>query len=56
MWEQISVAPFVLALLRYAVDIDRGSAGAPEDIAFKDRILQALAVAWVVIIAVAVYA
>ena len=55
MWEQISVAPFVLALLRYAVDIDRGSAGAPEDIAFKDRILQALAVAWVVVIAVAVY-
>jgi len=56
MWEQLSVAPFVLALLRYAVDIDRGSAGAPEDIAFTDRILQALAMAWVLTIAVAVYA
>ena len=54
-WDEISVAPFTLAMLRYAVDIDRGTAGAPEDIAFNDRVLQALALAWVVTIALAVY-
>ena len=54
-WAEISVAPFVLALMRYAVDIDRGTAGTPEDIAFNDRVLQALALAWVVTVALAVY-
>jgi decaprenyl-phosphate phosphoribosyltransferase len=54
-WEQVSVAPFVLAMLRYAVDIDRGTAGTPEDIVFADRVLQVLAVAWVVTVALAVY-
>lgn len=53
-WEEISVAPFVLALLRYAVDIDRGTAGTPEDIAFTDRVLQLLAVAWLVTVTLAV--
>jgi decaprenyl-phosphate phosphoribosyltransferase len=54
-WAEISVAPFTLAMLRYAVDIDRGTAGAPEDIAFNDRVLQALALAWVVTVSLAVY-
>jgi decaprenyl-phosphate phosphoribosyltransferase len=54
-WEQVSVAPFVLAMLRYAVDIDRGSAGTPEDIVFADRVLQVLGAAWVVTVALAVY-
>ena len=31
-WAPLSVAPFVLGLLRYAADVDRGRAGAPEDI------------------------
>jgi decaprenyl-phosphate phosphoribosyltransferase len=43
-----SAVPFVLAVLRYALDIDRGDAGAPEDIAHADRALQVLAVVWLV--------
>lgn len=43
---EISIAPFVIALLRYAVDIDRGAAGEPEDIVFKDRVLQLLGLIW----------
>jgi len=43
-----SVVPFVLAVLRFALDIDRGDAGAPEDIALRDRVLLLLAVTWVV--------
>jgi decaprenyl-phosphate phosphoribosyltransferase len=45
-WPTISIAPFVLALLRYAVDVDRGTAGAPEDIVLRDRVLLGLGVIW----------
>ena len=47
-WAQWSVVPFVLAILRYAVDIDRGEAEAPEDAALGDRVLLVLGVIWVV--------
>jgi decaprenyl-phosphate phosphoribosyltransferase len=48
---QLSIAPFVLALLRYAVDIDRGSAGEPEAIVLGDRVLQVLGVLWLALFA-----
>jgi decaprenyl-phosphate phosphoribosyltransferase len=48
-WAQLSVAPFVLGLLRYGVDIDRGDAGAPEDVVLGDPALLLLGVAWVVL-------
>ncbi|QDQ96368.1 decaprenyl-phosphate phosphoribosyltransferase [Tomitella fengzijianii] len=54
-WYAISMIPFVIAILRYAVDVDGGVAGAPEDIARRDRALQLLAVAWIVIVGVAAY-
>ena len=53
LWAQLSVAPFVLAILRYAVDVDRGDAGAPEDVVLGDPGLMVLGVAWLVIFAVA---
>lgn len=55
VWYQLSMVPFTVAILRYAADVDRGEGGAPDEIALKDRTLQALALAWVVVIAVAVY-
>lgn len=55
IWYQVSMVPFTVAILRYAADIDRGDAGAPDEIALRDRPLQALAVLWVVCIAIAVY-
>jgi decaprenyl-phosphate phosphoribosyltransferase len=45
-WAALSIAPFVLAILRYAVDVDRGAAGAPEEIVLRDRVLLGLALAW----------
>lgn len=48
---QLSIAPFVLALLRYAVDIDRGAAGEPEAIVLGDRVLQALGLVWLALFA-----
>jgi decaprenyl-phosphate phosphoribosyltransferase len=52
-WAQVSVAPFALAILRYAVDVDSGSAGAPEDVVLRDRGLQVIALAWLVTFALA---
>ncbi len=48
-WAQWSVLPFVLAILRYGVGIDRGQAEAPEDAVLRDRVLLALGFVWVVL-------
>lgn len=53
-WAVISAAPFVLGLLRYAVDVDSARAGTPEAIAFGDRVLQGLGVIWLALITVGV--
>lgn len=55
-WTAISIAPFTLALLRYAMKVDQGEAGEPEDVVLRDRILQVLAVLWVIPVAIAVFA
>ncbi|AHD22294.1 phosphoribose diphosphate:decaprenyl-phosphate phosphoribosyltransferase [Rhodococcus pyridinivorans SB3094] len=54
-WYAISMVPFVVAILRYAVDVDGGEAGEPEEIALKDRVLQLLAVVWILVVGGAVY-
>ncbi len=54
-WTTISIAPFTLAVLRYAMKIDQGQAGEPEDVVLSDRILQVLAVLWVIPVAIAVF-
>lgn len=56
VWYALSMVPFTIAILRYAVVVDGGTAGEPEEIAFGDRILQILALAWIVCVGVAVYA
>ncbi len=55
IWSAISIVPFVIALLRYAVDVDGGKAGEPEEIVLRDRVLQVLGAAWVVTLALAFY-
>ena len=42
----LTIVPFILAVLRYAVDVDSGNAEEPEEIALHDRVLLALAVVW----------
>ena len=54
IWPQLSVAPLAVALLRYAVDIDRGAAGEPESIVLGDRVLQLLGVIWLALFTVGV--
>ncbi len=53
-WFAASMIPFTIAILRYAVDVDGGLAGEPEDIALRDRVLQLLALAWIATVGAAV--
>src|SRR4051794_5478653 len=55
VWFEVSIVPFVLAFLRYALLVERGQGGAPEDVVLLDRPLQALGVLWVVLVAIGLY-
>jgi len=55
VWSVISIVPFVVAVLRYSVDVDSGNGGAPDEIALADRALQVLALVWVATLTLAVY-
>lgn len=55
IWSVISMIPLVMAVLRYAVDVDQGNGGEPEEIALHDRVLQVLALAWVATLVLTVY-
>jgi decaprenyl-phosphate phosphoribosyltransferase len=50
-WSELSIAPFVLGVLRYGLRVDRGEAGEPEEILFSDRPLQLMALAWAALLA-----
>lgn len=53
-WYAVSIIPITIAILRYAVDVDGGVAGEPEDILRRDRVLQVMALAWIGTIGAAV--
>ena len=54
-WYAVTIIPITIAILRYAVDVDGGLAGEPEEIALKDRVLQLLLLAWIGTIGAAVF-
>ncbi|MFC4470480.1 decaprenyl-phosphate phosphoribosyltransferase [Streptomyces xiangluensis] len=45
-WRQLSMVAFILAVLRYAVFADRGTAGEPEEVVLRDRPLALIGGAW----------
>ncbi|HZU73062.1 MAG TPA: decaprenyl-phosphate phosphoribosyltransferase [Acidimicrobiales bacterium] len=55
LWFELSIAPFVLAILRYALVIDTGGGGAPEEVVLADRTIQLLGLAWVLLFGLGVY-
>ena len=55
VWFEVSIVPFVLAFLRYALLVERGQGGAPEDVVLLDRPLQALGALWVLLVAIGLY-
>ncbi|MCS7484785.1 decaprenyl-phosphate phosphoribosyltransferase [Umezawaea endophytica] len=54
-WGALSMVPFVIAVLRYAVDVDSGKAGAPDDLARTDHVLQVLGLVWLGTLTLAIY-
>ena len=52
---ELSVAPMLLALLRYALVLETGHGGAPEEVFIQDRWLQLSGVLWLVTFALGVY-
>jgi decaprenyl-phosphate phosphoribosyltransferase len=54
-WYELSIVPFVLAVLRYALLVERGEGGAPEDLVLRDRPLQVMGLLWVVLVGIALY-
>jgi decaprenyl-phosphate phosphoribosyltransferase len=55
LWFELSIVPFVLAILRYALLSARGEAGAPEDVFAGDRTIQILGLLWLLSYGVGVY-
>lgn len=55
-WYELSIVPFVIAMLRYALVVENGGGGAPEEVVLTDRSLQVMGAVWVVLVAVAIYA
>lgn len=51
-WFQLSIMPFTTGFLYYALLIDQGEGGAPEDLAFSDRTLQTVGAAWLALFAI----
>jgi decaprenyl-phosphate phosphoribosyltransferase len=54
-WTAISIAPFTLGLMQYALEVDSGQAGEPEDVVLHDHVLQGIGVIWLVTISLAVF-
>jgi decaprenyl-phosphate phosphoribosyltransferase len=54
-WYELTVVPFVLWLLRYALLLDGGEGRTPEALVLRDRFLLSMSVAWLVVFAVGVY-
>ena len=54
-WFELSILPFVIAVLRYALLLDRGHGAAPEQLFFADRPLQLAGLAWALVYGTAVY-
>jgi len=52
LFPQLSIIPFLIAILRYAVDIDRGAAGEPESVVLGDKALIVLGLLWLALFSI----
>ena len=54
-WFELSIVPFVMGILRYALLLEKGRGGAPEEIVLGDRTLQLIGLVWVALFGCGVY-
>ncbi len=55
IWLLLSIIPFVVAILRYALLVDQGKGSAPEDVLLGDRQMQVFGLVWAVLMGISVY-
>lgn len=55
IWFELSIVPFVIAILHVELRFASGQGGAPEEMALQDRMLQVLGIVWVALVAVGIY-
>lgn len=56
VWFELSIVPFVLAVVLVELAIEQGRGGEPEQLALKDRGLQVLGLAWVALLCCGIFA
>jgi decaprenyl-phosphate phosphoribosyltransferase len=54
-WYQLSILPFVLGVLRYALLVDQGEGAAPEEVILTDRALLVTGAMWAIVFGLGVY-
>ena len=54
-WVQLSIIPFVIAILRYALLVDQGKGSAPEEVLAEDRQMQIMGLFLVGFLFLAIY-
>jgi decaprenyl-phosphate phosphoribosyltransferase len=54
-WWGLSIGPFVVAVMRYALLVERGEAASPEEVVLGDRTLQVLGAIWATLFVCSVY-
>lgn len=55
IWFELSILPFVLAILIYALRVEQGAGSAPEDVILHDRSILWMALIWSVLFALGIY-
>jgi len=55
IWIELTVIPMILGILHVLQLLDRGEGGAPEELVFRDRMLQLLGLVWVTLFGLGIY-
>lgn len=55
VWIESSILFFVAAILRYALLVERGEGGSPEDLLLSDRSMQLIGLVWIAVLVVGIY-
>jgi decaprenyl-phosphate phosphoribosyltransferase len=55
VWFELAIVPFVLGILRYALLLEQGRGGAPEDLVLADRVLLVMGGTWAILFAIALH-
>jgi decaprenyl-phosphate phosphoribosyltransferase len=54
-WWGLSIVPFVMGIMRYALLVDQGKGGAPEELVIRDPGLRIIGLAWIALFLGSVY-